>query len=88
MYNTLDLDKVSKEFFERVLELIRNCRYLKELHTKDTQKGYHVLMKCSRECDTCRFVFDDQKRYAMDFRRPAHKTNILFEPFSAHRCKT
>ena len=83
--NTLDLDKINKAQFSRIKWKIQRCVHLGEFEWRDTQKGFHIIMKCDRECDDCRFVFDDVRRYSMDFRRRPHLTNVLFEPFSVHR---
>lgn len=84
--NTIDLDKVGRQELEDIYRKISLCPFHGTVDFRDTQKGYHLLMKCSKECDICRFVFDDQKRFAADFKRPEYKKNVLFEPFSAHRC--
>ena len=84
-YNTLDLDKVDIEFKRRVFRKIFACPYSTNIDVVDTQKGYHIKFWCTKVCDDCRFVFDDQKRYAMDFKRPPHKTHVCFEPFSVRR---
>jgi hypothetical protein len=88
MYNTIDLDKVGKADLLTVLcKMIHFCSAAPIPEVIDTQKGYHVKMDCSIYCDLCRFVFDDQHRYELDFRKPKAETNILFEPFSARRLK-
>ena len=90
---TLDLDKIDKHQLERILAKIDNCPFQAsdqsrdDYEVRDTQKGYHVIIYCPEGCDNCRFVFDDPRRYGMDFKRPSHLTNVLFEPFSAHKVK-
>lgn len=84
-YNTLDLDKLSKEEFESIYFKIDKCLNHLAVHWYDTQKGYHIRMLCTIDCDLCRLVFDDQKRYAADLGRPNCKQNVLFIPFSAHK---
>jgi hypothetical protein len=85
-YNTLDLDKYDKESLTRVMIKIGFCPHCIVAYCVDSpQKGYHVSMYCRIPgCDTCRFVFDDSARYAIDFRRPPELTNVLFQNIHAH----
>ena len=84
-YNTLDIDSSDKELFERIFLKVTVCPYALKYRWVDTQKGYHVRLWCAKECDLCRLVFDDSKRFAIDWKRPRAKQNVLFEPFSAKR---
>ena len=91
---TLDLDTKNKEELDRILHKVTHCPFDTELGMskvpviRDTRKGYHVILHCAYGCDTCRFVFDDPKRYAIDFRKPRCTQNVLFEPFSAYKIRT
>lgn len=42
-------------------------------------KGYHLIFQCLKYCDKCRFVFDDDKRYAIDSVMPLKFRDFLFE---------
>jgi hypothetical protein len=77
-YNTIDLDFCSHEQFEKIYFKIQDCPFHGAVNFKDTNKGYHIMMICTRDCDDCRFVFDDPNRYYIDFREPEAETNVLF----------
>lgn len=79
-YNTLDLDKTTKEQLQIIENKIKKCKYcLNVIHKDSSTKGYHILISCRINCDTCRFVFDDAKRYEIDFKRESKFQNTLFE---------
>lgn len=82
-FSTLDLDKLTEEQFLNIRRKICSCPGYRCLTHYVTQKGYHVRLQCVAECDICRMVFDDQKRFAADLGRPKCKQNVLFKPFSA-----
>lgn len=80
-YNTLDLDFCDKDKLNRIIQKISKCAKCLKIEVRDTMKGYHVKILCNANCDLCRFVFDDNVRYALDIElrgdRP-HVQNILF----------
>lgn len=85
-YNTIDLDinprlpNNDKYLLKRIIEkisLCESCLYIKVLDSQS--KGYHIFFYCSQDCDLCRFVFDDDKRYALDTKRPNWRQNIMFD---------
>lgn len=79
-YNTLDIDTNDKDFITTLKLKIYKCHFLEELIVKDSpQKGAHFILKCLKECDLCRLVFDDQTRYAYDQFRKEHSRNVLFD---------
>ena len=85
-YNTIDLDlnprlpDNDKYLLKRIIEKIVLCDSCLEIEYKDSNsKGYHIIFSCSRNCDLCRFVFDDAKRFMLDLRRPEWRQNILFD---------
>lgn len=78
-YNTIDIDTNNKDFITTLKLKIYKCHFLEELIVKDSpQKGTHFILKCLKECDLCRFVFDDQTRYAYDQFRKEYSQNVLF----------
>lgn len=81
-YNTIDLDYCSWEELGRVCAKISRCPALYRIEIEDSMsKGFHLKLWCMADCDLCRFVFDDQKRYAIDFRRPTRFQNVLFDNY-------
>lgn len=79
MINTLDLDNITKEqFFYISLKIIKKdcCKDFKWKYS--SSKGFHVIFNCIKKCDICRFVFDDMKRYEIDFNRDLKFQNTLF----------
>lgn len=81
-YNTIDIDSTSKEFFIMVLfKIIRKGleeRCLIKYFFKDSKrKGFHIQLYCNKNCDICRFVFDDDIRYAFDQYRENFSQNVL-----------
>ncbi len=80
MINTLDLDDITKENLDRILIKIFNNNCCLGLFSEPSNsKGYHVTIKCSKQCDLCRFVFDDEKRYAVDYVMPLKFRDFLFK---------
>lgn len=78
--NTLDLDKIDKEKLKHITDKIKQCKNLLSISVKDSNsKGYHAILICKIECDLCRFLFDDSKRYEIDFNKPAKFQNCMFE---------
>lgn len=78
-YNTLDLDECTKEQLQKIIQKIKsNTCCLSIKHKDSSSKGYHVSIICSKKCDLCRFVFDDMKRYEIDFGRDEKFKNTVF----------
>lgn len=78
--NTLDLDNYTKEQLANLEKKIKQCpNCLNIMHKDSNSKGYHVTIICNKDCDNCRFVFDDQKRYEIDFGRDTKFQNTLFD---------
>jgi len=65
-HNTIDIDF--------------KCRYLKKVQTKisPSKKGVHITLWCNKNCEFCRLIYDDLKRYAKDKNRPEYGKNVLF----------
>ena len=84
-YNTLDIDNPDFHNIARILAKVELCDYSTVIKLIDTQKGFHIKMKCSIDCDKCRLTFDDPKRYAIDLGRPRAKQNVLFDVFSGRK---
>lgn len=94
-YNTLDLDKdyhrfiltsCSKDFLNYVVNKItyygKKWGCLAKIEWEDScRKGYHVKLWCLKNCDLCRFVFDDFERYRRDINRRLLYQNVLFSSF-------
>jgi len=85
-FNTIDLDGYTFKNAQKIvakinaLECCRKVTFKPSLH-----KGYHVLIFCKKsDCDLCRFVFDDTKRYEHDIERPKRTQNVLFEEYCYH----
>jgi hypothetical protein len=79
-YNTIDLDLVTKEELEIIIEKIRSNDCCLTLQCKPSfSKGHHISMICSKKCDKCRLVFDDAKRFEMDSNRDLKYQNTLFD---------
>ena len=79
--NTIDLDYCDKETLRRTIDKILLCKNLVQIQSKpSSNKGYHLLMLCNKNCDICRLVYDDQRRYAIDtnIRKPQFK-NLLWD---------
>lgn len=81
--NTLDLDFAEKDRVLAIIKKIERCNHLKGISAKNSlSRGYHITLYCDQQsCDLCRFVFDDPKRYFIDFKRPAHLQNVLFDNY-------
>lgn len=76
---SLDLDKCDKEQLNEIVKKIKLNPCCKSINIKDScSKGYHIFLVCSKKCDICRFVFDDMKRYEIDFNREEKFKNIAF----------
>jgi len=82
--NTIDFDNNDKELISRIIHKIvtygskNHCLF--SFETKISQhKGVTIILKCSKECDLCRFIFDDVLRYEMDSKRPQYKQNVVWE---------
>lgn len=84
--NTIDIDFNAvnpyhgKELLDRIVRLITNCDSCVGIQVKDSDsKGYHLFVYCKAECDLCRLVFDDSKRYMLDFYRFEERKNVMFD---------
>ena len=77
---TLDIDTTNKDFIEHTIKKILNCKYCDELYRRDSCfKGVHIIIFCVKECEICRFTYDDVRRFAYDQNRPYYARNILFQ---------
>lgn len=78
--NTLDLDRITKDQLQHILSKICRCPSLAYYILADSwAKGYHVTLWCLKDCDLCRFHYDDQRRYYADLtNREPHERNILW----------
>lgn len=78
-YQSIDLDNATKEQLNTILDKIRkNPCCLKADYKDSSTKGYHIFLICSKDCDVCRMVFDDQRRLEKDMARPPQFRNITF----------
>lgn len=77
--NTIDIDNTSTKNLLRVLAKIKRCKFLDSVSVEPSLNGFHVTLWCLKDCDLCRFVFDDQFRYMWDFERPEFSRNVLFD---------
>jgi hypothetical protein len=85
-FNTIDLDgtkifPMNKDSAQRIIDKICLCKNLIKIQLKPScSKGYHVLMLCSKDCDLCRLLYDDQKRFSIDLniRKPEFR-NLLWD---------
>lgn len=83
--NTIDLDFCTKNFVVMVIKKILRNECLEGLACKRSfSKGYHITLWCSKSCDICRLVFDDETRFSLDQLRPEVTQNILFDDY--YRC--
>lgn len=65
---------------DKIIKFITNCEYCIGLKVEDSSsKGYHLFFFCKKECDLCRLVFDDSKRFMMDFDRLTERQNVMFD---------
>lgn len=86
-YNTIDLDlnprlpDSDKHLLDRIVNKISLCEACLSIQVLDSQhKGYHIFLYCSQNCDLCRLVFDDSKRYMLDVTERAEWCrNIMFD---------
>lgn len=85
-YNTIDIDLDmknpyhGKEYVNRIIRLITNCQSCIGVQIKDScSKGYHLFVYCKENCELCRLVFDDSKRYMLDYKRPKWRKNVMFD---------
>lgn len=77
---TLDIDTNDKETIKRICYKIVQCPYIIDFDFKhSTSKGCHLILKCFIECDKCRLVFDDARRFSYDQNRPKYARNVLFD---------
>lgn len=80
IYNTIDIDTNNKDFITTLKLKIYRCSFLDGLTVQDSiLKGVHFILHCNINCDLCRFVFDDQIRYAYDQFRKEYSRNVLFD---------
>ena len=86
-YNTIDIDinpliiLNGKEYMKKIFDFILHCdscQIIKEPKDSDS-KGYHLFFYCKKDCDICRWLFDDSKRYMMDFDRLEERKNVMFD---------
>lgn len=84
--NTLDLDGYTLKSAYKLIAKIKALKCCKAVLFKPScHKGYHVVIICKdKNCDLCRFVFDDQERYAHDIERPKRTQNVLFTEYRYH----
>lgn len=85
-YNTIDLDihpnfiNNGKEILKKITDFITSCELCIRIQIKDSNsKGYHILFFCKKECDICRLLFDDSKRFMMDYDRFKERQNVMFD---------
>ena len=77
---TLDIDNSNKEYIKNIISKVKKCKNLIFIRvTNSNSKGYHFLLYCKVECDICRIVFDDSKRFLYDNYRKKCFQNILFD---------
>jgi hypothetical protein len=78
-FNTLDIDTNDKEKIDRIMEKIKSNPCCYSIHSKPSStKGVHIIFRCVKKCDVCRLVFDDMKRYEIDFNREEKFKNVVF----------
>lgn len=83
MINTLDLDGYTWKEICRIKNRIERLPCCESVEDKPScHKGYHIIIHCKKkDCDLCRFVFDDAKRYEHDISRPVRTRNVLFQEY-------
>jgi hypothetical protein len=70
----------TKEKAEMILQKVVKCKNCKIVSLKMSNfKGYHIEMYCAKNCDDCRLIFDDYRRYAEDRKRLTEFTNLIFD---------
>ena len=69
------------EEVEYILNKLQNCPFCVNFKVKvsPSLNGYHVTMYCRKQCDLCRFVFDDPVRFARDCEREIETRNVLWD---------
>lgn len=77
-YQTVDLDKIGKSELNHIVGKISRMKCCKRITIRETFKGYHLVIECSKECDLCRLVFDDRRRYLFDNNRDKLLRNVLW----------
>lgn len=86
-YNTIDLDifpnfiTEGKKLLNKVFDFILNCDSCLKIYPPidSDSKGYHLFFICSKNCELCRLLFDDSKRFMMDYDRPETRKNVMFD---------
>jgi len=86
-YNTIDLDihpnfiTDGKILLNKVVNFIINCEscLLMKPPKDSSSKGYHLFFICKKDCDICRLLFDDSKRFMMDYDRIEERKNVMFD---------
>jgi hypothetical protein len=79
---TLDIDHNSLMTPERLFAKLMKCKdlYSVESWFSSSMNGYHVVLWCQCQCDKCRIVFDDPKRFGADTNnRMPQEQNVLFQ---------
>jgi len=85
---TLDIDTANKSFIKHITDKILSCKNCLEiLLSYSSFKGVHIVIYCNKECEICRFVYDDFRRFAYDQNRPYYARNILFQEKEIMRLK-
>lgn len=79
-YNTIDIDYPLNtfHFLIRVFNKINGCKHLSSIFVSESLNGFHIRLYCKIECEICRLIYDDQKRYAYDQFRPLDSQNVLW----------
>jgi len=85
--NTIDLDihpnfiTEGKILLNKVIRFLLNCEWCLGVEPpKDSDsKGYHITFYCKKDCDICRLLFDDSKRFMMDYDRIKERQNVMFD---------
>lgn len=77
--NTLDLDFNDKEKVGDIAAKVLLCVHALKMSLSASMNGVHLEFWCPRNCDLCRFVFDDPFRYAADLSRPAYTRDVLWQ---------
>lgn len=85
-YGTIDLDLNARLPFsdihlkDMIVEKISRCSNCVQVQAlPSTSKGYHIFFYCKIKCDICRLVFDDDKRFMLDTKRPEYRQNVMFD---------
>lgn len=85
-YNTIDIDinpliiLDGKKHLKKILNFIIRCESCIGIRSNDSDsKGYHLFFYCKKDCDICRLLFDDSKRFMMDFDRLEERKNVMFD---------